>query len=116
FFFFFQAEDGIRDIGVTGVQTCALPISQPSWASARPSVDSATTRVPSVALLQSRKRRCWRRPRRVSRASYAAPNSASADHTRQPARLPATSATPQPNRALRRVVIALLLRWEPPEA
>src|SRR3712207_8781405 len=26
-FFFFQAEDGIRDIGVTGVQTCALPIS-----------------------------------------------------------------------------------------
>ena len=24
--FFFQAEDGIRDIGVTGVQTCALPI------------------------------------------------------------------------------------------
>src|SRR5215217_3211889 len=29
-FFFFQAEDGIRDIGVTGVQTCALPISTPS--------------------------------------------------------------------------------------
>src|SRR3712207_9100345 len=28
--FFFQAEDGIRDIGVTGVQTCALPISEPS--------------------------------------------------------------------------------------
>ena len=27
--FFFQAEDGIRDIGVTGGQTCALPISQP---------------------------------------------------------------------------------------
>src|SRR3712207_8399842 len=26
-FFFFQAEDGIRDIGGTGVQTCALPIS-----------------------------------------------------------------------------------------
>src|SRR5947209_20625478 len=29
--FFFQAEDGIRDIGVTGVQTCALPI----WFSGR---------------------------------------------------------------------------------
>src|SRR2546427_5103500 len=29
FFFFFQAEDGIRDLTVTGVQTCALPI----WAS-----------------------------------------------------------------------------------
>src|SRR3989442_811115 len=26
-FFFFQAEDGIRDADVTGVQTCALPIS-----------------------------------------------------------------------------------------
>src|SRR6266542_900701 len=30
FFFFFQAEDGIRDATVTGVQTCALPI----WAGA----------------------------------------------------------------------------------
>src|SRR5947209_19751785 len=35
-FFFFQAEDGIRDIGVTGVQTCALPISSQK-ASAPPS-------------------------------------------------------------------------------
>src|SRR2546430_4309784 len=26
--FFFQAEDGIRDLTVTGVQTCALPISE----------------------------------------------------------------------------------------
>src|SRR3989337_3082795 len=33
FLFFFQAEDGIRDATVTGVQTCALPISrtQGSW-------------------------------------------------------------------------------------
>src|SRR5438093_10170229 len=32
-FFFFQAEDGIRDWSVTGVQTCALPISarSTSW-------------------------------------------------------------------------------------
>src|SRR5437870_7164486 len=32
-FFFFQAEDGIRDGHVTGVQTCALPISGqlPAW-------------------------------------------------------------------------------------
>src|SRR5688572_33440580 len=33
-FFFFQAEDGIRDLTVTGVQTCALPISTellPMW-------------------------------------------------------------------------------------
>src|SRR5688500_20406521 len=28
-YFFFQAEDGIRDYKVTGVQTCALPISSP---------------------------------------------------------------------------------------
>src|SRR2546422_9085845 len=31
-FFFFQAEDGIRDVAVTGVQTCALPISGPRTA------------------------------------------------------------------------------------
>src|SRR5256885_10588564 len=31
FFFFFQAEDGIRDYKVTGVQTCALPISDRFW-------------------------------------------------------------------------------------
>src|SRR5437762_10408843 len=30
--FFFQAEDGIRDTSVTGVQTCALPILIPSGA------------------------------------------------------------------------------------
>src|SRR2546430_11905908 len=31
FFFFFQAEDGIRDLTVTGVQTCALPIWNPFY-------------------------------------------------------------------------------------
>src|SRR2546427_8710131 len=31
FFFFFQAEDGIRDLTVTGVQTCALPIYIEVW-------------------------------------------------------------------------------------
>src|SRR5437762_11426536 len=30
-FFFFQAEDGIRDTSVTGVQTCALPISETGY-------------------------------------------------------------------------------------
>src|SRR2546427_9470367 len=34
-FFFFQAEDGIRDLTVTGVQTCALPISVEHRAKAR---------------------------------------------------------------------------------
>src|SRR5690606_39315530 len=42
--FFFQAEDGIRDFHVTGVQTCALPIS---WGTARkPSVDGMAGRRP----------------------------------------------------------------------
>ena len=31
FFFFFQAEDGIRDTSVTGVQTCALPIYKDNY-------------------------------------------------------------------------------------
>src|SRR5258708_4453427 len=36
FFFFFQAEDGIRDDLVTGVQTCALPISHRARHRSRP--------------------------------------------------------------------------------
>src|SRR5687768_17917260 len=39
--FFFQAEDGIRDVAVTGVQTCALPISP-----TRPSTRTAPTPSP----------------------------------------------------------------------
>src|SRR5581483_3600556 len=42
--FFFQAADGIRDIGVTGVQTCALPISPTTWATA---TSAATATRPS---------------------------------------------------------------------
>src|SRR2546430_8372822 len=49
YFFFFQAEDGIRDLTVTGVQTCALPISSPTGSPAStgrptPSVTWATPR------------------------------------------------------------------------
>src|SRR2546426_6878635 len=44
-FFFFQAEDGIRDYKVTGVQTCALPISSPplwcEWPGSKKSVSRA---------------------------------------------------------------------------
>src|SRR5207248_3678515 len=56
--FFFQAEDGIRDRTVTGVQTCALPISQApraeapnlaTWASARASA-AMTRPAPTPAL------------------------------------------------------------------
>src|SRR5690606_40622639 len=38
-FFFFQAEDGIRDFHVTGVQTCALPISHLGIAEANNSLN-----------------------------------------------------------------------------
>src|SRR5256884_4453049 len=38
-FFFFQAEDGIRDVAVTGVQTCALPISTVLTSTWRPAVE-----------------------------------------------------------------------------
>src|SRR5699024_11527409 len=31
YYYFFQAEDDIRDRNVTGVQTCALPIYYPHW-------------------------------------------------------------------------------------
>src|SRR2546430_7485649 len=40
-FFFFQAEDGIRDLTVTGVQTCALPICTARSAGFTPRVTSA---------------------------------------------------------------------------
>src|SRR3712207_3222401 len=42
-FFFFQAEDGIRDIGVTGVQTCALPISEVTRMQVRAIFEAACT-------------------------------------------------------------------------
>src|SRR5216683_7816971 len=46
FFFFFQAEDGIRDLIVTGVQTCALPIyGGPEW---RPSPGGLVTALEPV--------------------------------------------------------------------
>src|SRR2546427_3050052 len=51
FFFFFQAEDGIRDLTVTGVQTCALPISAKPASHApreKTSVKSRETRIPTT--------------------------------------------------------------------
>src|SRR5436189_3292867 len=48
FFFFFQAEDGIRDTSVTGVQTCALPI----WPAPPGHHPPAPERVPEVRVGQ----------------------------------------------------------------
>src|SRR5256885_6492501 len=78
-FFFFQAEDGIRDYKVTGVQTCALPISvsaNPScpacWA-VNASVRSRGTPAPSsVAALRVQRVTAARRPRRRPRCAPAA--------------------------------------------
>src|SRR5690606_40746150 len=57
FFFFFQAEDGIRDFHVTGVQTCALPISRSSCfsgSSARPHLTAAAlSRCTATVLITS---------------------------------------------------------------
>src|SRR2546427_5060687 len=52
--FFFQAEDGIRDLTVTGVQTCALPIWRPRSATA--SALGKTPRTTSGLTRRSRSR------------------------------------------------------------
>src|SRR5207248_4181583 len=59
FFFFFQAEDGIRDRTVTGVQTCALPISWRVPELRLTTCDAA----PAPARLRSRGPAWSRRPR-----------------------------------------------------
>src|SRR5207247_4068620 len=52
--FFFQAEDGIRDPLVTGVQTCALPISPPSHSMTRSAtVGSAASLRWAIVLLDT---------------------------------------------------------------
>src|SRR5690606_40562168 len=77
-FFFFQAEDGIRDFHVTGVQTCALPISRRARAGTRRSGrapflrSSARSSARPRPRARLRPRRRWRpagRPRQIGRAS-----------------------------------------------
>src|SRR2546422_6282681 len=50
-FFFFQAEDGIRDVAVTGVQTCALPISRGEPRTPRAPEDRAAPRASTGVLI-----------------------------------------------------------------
>src|SRR5438874_7210958 len=58
YFFFFQAEDGIRDLYVTGVQTCALPISsRPDGSGEPPYVSISSAGVISHSLAQARRKR-----------------------------------------------------------
>src|SRR3712207_8052308 len=77
-FFFFQAEDGIRDIGVTGVQTCALPISgkrtgHPERQRLRCAQDQwpAATVARCVLARSSRERQEWSTPRQQDRTRNA---------------------------------------------
>jgi len=48
YFFFFQAEDGIRDVAVTGVQTCALPISAVTVGSTSIALGASATTIAGV--------------------------------------------------------------------
>src|SRR5437764_5282841 len=72
FFFFFQAEDGIRDTSVTGVQTCALPIyTRQRWCSPC----SGLTRITSATTGSSASRGSRRitTPRRSTNGSRTGP-------------------------------------------
>src|SRR6266700_6309518 len=59
FIFFFQAEDGIRDFHVTGVQTCALPISQQPLASSRLARTASVAAGPTLILAASLAMLVW---------------------------------------------------------
>src|SRR5947208_8745332 len=57
-FFFFQAEDGIRDDLVTGVQTCALPIST-VHAGKAPAIREGTPQVTQIPPCSRAHLDCW---------------------------------------------------------
>src|SRR5207244_8583894 len=77
--FFFQAEDGIRDDLVTGVQTCALPISASLYAFAAPGWSGTLASRTASFGLKSLKagwtlRTASRLPRRIFVNSYTGPS------------------------------------------
>src|SRR2546422_10376045 len=80
YFFFFQAEDGIRDVAVTGVQTCALPISSAAAVSSFrakatghtvPSSRFALSLKPNVAYLALNLCALWKKQTTWSSLAYA---------------------------------------------
>src|SRR5256886_6090876 len=95
-FFFFQAEDGIRDLTVTGVQTCALPIYQSIAAEPRGAVRAARFSLPGT-----RRRKPPRVPPRARR-----PLGACGERRRYEDRVPARSEE-------RRVGKECRSRWSP---
>src|SRR5256886_10358931 len=83
-FFFFQAEDGIRDLTVTGVQTCALPISSAcaprcGWARCACSANSSPRRsrvLPRTTTKRQGRKRPWSGARTaLDKMSSSAPSS-----------------------------------------
>src|SRR2546429_5390806 len=94
-FFFFQAEDGIRDVAVTGVQTCALPIC----------CDAPAARKPLDA-----DRTFWA-PGRNGLAAQEA--SVAADHSRQAPRPGALAPRTHRRSEERRVGKECRSRWSP---
>src|SRR5688572_32136499 len=67
FFFFFQAEDGIRDLTVTGVQTCALPIYFIS--TQRRDTRAHSSRPASISSYRPSSERCSARPNRLRKSA-----------------------------------------------
>src|SRR2546427_7886395 len=100
FFFFFQAEDGIRDLTVTGVQTCALPISATRARSAAVCHRGSRLRITPPPPPRSRARRDTARAR-ARRAARAVP-------------APRTGASPAPRRRARPTCERRSLAKRPP--
>src|SRR2546425_11392478 len=98
FFFFFQAEDGIRDKLVTGVQTCALPIADVArGVEARLGVEHASAREHEIVRLGCVPRREARR-----RAEQGRERAGGGETTARPGRIPAGRAAacpPAPRRS-----------------
>src|SRR5207253_6720160 len=69
YIFFFQAEDGIRDGHVTGVQTCALPICISTAARGSPAPAGGSARLPAPALRRGSTAPCCRRGSPIPRAT-----------------------------------------------
>src|SRR3712207_18536 len=93
FCFFFQAEDGIRDIGVTGVQTCALPISSAFPDTLEASIPAAATTQPcGVSTIFSGPRRATTRTvcSSMARCRAASRSSPGATGTKRPSTLDTT--------------------------
>src|SRR5690606_39522506 len=87
---FFQAEDGIRDFHVTGVQTCALPIytidaatpkgTSPAKAIATNTIESSGT---DTALDDSTRPHCARSPKRSTHRWYTSVSTSSATRSEE---------------------------------